>query len=337
MNLIKNSGSIMLAMLIFAFSNTGNAQTEMEIIGPDNSSSAVVKIIGGTIDEIVSAITLEVESANTLIGTGIAGMFTGDGTGVVGKSTNGTGLRGTSNVSFGLDAKSTHGVGARGNSTYNFGLEGVSTNHTGAYFKGGGGIAIELGGADSDYGQGTDDCVIKTQDDQNGGDMIIVSNDAIDLHLDDDTNSSSSFRVMNGGNDEIFELNESGNLTISGSLSQGSDFFSKHDFESVDLDLILENVSQLPISKWSYKSEDIRHIGPMSQDFYEIFGLGQGETTISAIDADGISLAAIKALISKNEKLLGRLDKQEHSIRELIARVSSLEMASSENTSSLKK
>ncbi len=41
----------------------------------------------------------------------------------------------------------------------------------------------------------------------------------------------------------------------------------------------------------------------MAQDFYELFGVGDNNTTITSIDPDGISLAAIKALIEKNIKL----------------------------------
>lgn len=74
----------------------------------------------------------------------------------------------------------------------------------------------------------------------------------------------------------------------------------------------------MPISIWSYKQEDIRHVGPMAQDFYEAFGLGQGETTIATVDADGIALAAIKALHQKVER-------QEELINSLLQRLEKLE------------
>jgi len=47
----------------------------------------------------------------------------------------------------------------------------------------------------------------------------------------------------------------------------------------------------------------IEHIGPMAHDFHRLFGVGDNNTTITTVDPDGISLAAIKALIEKNEKL----------------------------------
>ena len=63
----------------------------------------------------------------------------------------------------------------------------------------------------------------------------------------------------------------------------------------------------------------------MAQDFYAAFGLGLGETTIATVDADGVALAAIKALALENEKLrdintviLERLQVLERKLEELI-------------------
>ena len=49
---------------------------------------------------------------------------------------------------------------------------------------------------------------------------------------------------------------------------------------------------------WNYKSQDpsIRHVGPMAQDFYAAFGVGEDEKHITTIDADGVALAAIQGL-----------------------------------------
>ena len=52
------------------------------------------------------------------------------------------------------------------------------------------------------------------------------------------------------------------------------------------------------MSGWNYKSQDakVRHIGPMAQDFAAAFGIGEDDTHISSVDADGVALASIKAL-----------------------------------------
>ncbi len=68
---------------------------------------------------------------------------------------------------------------------------------------------------------------------------------------------------------------------------------------------ILQKISSLPINEWNLKaqSDNIRHIGPTSQDFHNTFGLGENENTISTVDADGVALAGIKELIQENQEL----------------------------------
>ena len=84
----------------------------------------------------------------------------------------------------------------------------------------------------------------------------------------------------------------------SGSWESFSDRNAKTDFAPVDGRKILEYVMRLPLSTWSYKTQSpsIRHIGPMAQDFYIIFGVGEDDKYISSVDADGIALAALQGL-----------------------------------------
>jgi trimeric autotransporter adhesin len=84
-----------------------------------------------------------------------------------------------------------------------------------------------------------------------------------------------------------------------------SDSTKKENIREVDYMDILNKVNQLEVSEWNYKSQksDIRHIGPMAQDFYEIFGIGESDTTITTIDIDGVNLAALKALLEKSNGL----------------------------------
>ena len=61
----------------------------------------------------------------------------------------------------------------------------------------------------------------------------------------------------------------------------------------------------LPIERWRFKTEDegVKHVGPMAQDFHEAFGLGESDTAIATVDADGVALAAIQGLnLRLNEK-----------------------------------
>jgi hypothetical protein len=87
-------------------------------------------------------------------------------------------------------------------------------------------------------------------------------------------------------------------LTTGGAWTNSSDVNRKHLFAAVDGDEVLRKLATVPIRTWSYRDEDaeVRHMGPTAQDFRAAFGLGDSETAISTVDADGVALAAIQAL-----------------------------------------
>jgi len=94
-----------------------------------------------------------------------------------------------------------------------------------------------------------------------------------------------------------------------GAWSSVSDRDVKRNIRPVDGVDILEKLARLEISRWSFKTQDesIEHIGPMAQDFYRLFAVGEDDKHISTIDPDGIALAAIQALLEKIEGLEGRI------------------------------
>lgn len=210
-------------------------------------------------------------------------------------------------------ARSTNSIGVMGiasllNST---GIWGDGA--TGGFFRGSQGTAIQLGGAYSNYSnseEGADDCVIRSQKNQIHGDFILVTNDEMAIRLDDDDNSTSHFKVFNGDSVQIFSLDEGGNLTIAGTYSPSSDINRKENIKAIDSQEILEKLASLPIKEWQFKGEAARHIGPMAQDVYDIFGLGQNRTTIATVDADGIAMAAIQAQLN----LIHQLQKQNQAL-----------------------
>ncbi len=92
-------------------------------------------------------------------------------------------------------------------------------------------------------------------------------------------------------------LATNGNLSISGSLSQGSDVNTKEAIVPVDGGSVLERVRELPIYEWSYQGQpENRHLGPMAQDFHAAFGLGHNDTSLAPGDLAGVSVAAIREL-----------------------------------------
>jgi hypothetical protein len=106
----------------------------------------------------------------------------------------------------------------------------------------------------------------------------------------------------------------------SGSWSSVSDRALKDNFTPVDGQEVLASLAEIPITTWNYQAQDasIRHMGPTAQDFRNAFGLGESDTAISTVDADGVALAAIQGL----DELLQEKDAQ---IADLEARVGALE------------
>ncbi len=100
-----------------------------------------------------------------------------------------------------------------------------------------------------------------------------------------------------------------------------SDRNVKRDIEPVDEQAVLEVLATLPVSSWSYKSDDpaVRHVGPMAQDFYAAFGLGDTDRAYNSIDAHGVALAAIKALFERSQAQDARIERLEQENRKLRA------------------
>ncbi len=121
----------------------------------------------------------------------------------------------------------------------------------------------------------------------------------------------------------------------SGTWSSLSDRHMKTGIVPIDGARILDKVAALPVSEWSYTSErGVRHIGPMAQDFYAAFGVGEDDRHITTIDEDGVALAAVKALHAENEATHlenASLHSETRTLRDrnaaLAARVSALERA----------
>ncbi len=125
-------------------------------------------------------------------------------------------------------------------------------------------------------------------------------------------------------------------LSASGVWNEPSDRNLKAGFAPVDTAQVLAGVVELPISTWSYRVDEptVRHIGPVAQDFYAAFGLGQDERHIASLDASGVALAAIQALATENATLRAENAVQQEQIDSLESRLSALESGNS-GTSSL--
>ena len=76
-----------------------------------------------------------------------------------------------------------------------------------------------------------------------------------------------------------------------------SDAALKENRDAVDEHQVLESLLEVPIETWNYIAdpEEIRHMGPMAQDFFAAYGLGDDDR-LNAIDVQGVALASIQAL-----------------------------------------
>ena len=137
--------------------------------------------------------------------------------------------------------------------------------------------------------------------------LKIAPNSWIDFN-----NSGGTFRI---NADQVpgseFEVRSNGNATLSGVLTQNSDVNAKQDIVAVDQRNVLAKVMQLHVSEWSYKDAPAsRHIGPMAQDFYKSFGLGDTATGITSIDTGGVALAAIQGVKKEKDREIESLKTQ---------------------------
>lgn len=60
---------------------------------------------------------------------------------------------------------------------------------------------------------------------------------------------------------------------------------------------------KLDVLGWNYIGVNDFHIGPMAQDFYQIFGVGEAPIYINMIDSDGVTFLGIKKLTEQLEQL----------------------------------
>ena len=94
-----------------------------------------------------------------------------------------------------------------------------------------------------------------------------------------------------------------------GSWHSISDEKKKEHFADEDGERALARIAGLPVRSWNYTAQGpgIRHLGPTAQDFYAAFGLGESDTTISTVDADGVALLAVQALERRTAELRARV------------------------------
>lgn len=117
-------------------------------------------------------------------------------------------------------------------------------------------------------------------------------------------------------------LTTAGNMTITGTLTQGSSRSIKDNLVPLDARAILGEIASLSLFSWNYKNstQSDRHVGPVAEDFHTKFRLGTDDKHIAPSDIAGIALAATKAL---NEIVIEK-DAEIQSLKDRLSRLESL-------------
>ena len=103
---------------------------------------------------------------------------------------------------------------------------------------------------------------------------------------------------------------------------------TKENFMVVNGADVLSRLNGIDVTTWNYISEgrQVRHMGPMAEDFFQAFQLGTGNTSIGVQDLTGVSLAAIKELNRKTNELQQKTTE----VEQLREEVNQLRQANSE-------
>jgi hypothetical protein len=118
-------------------------------------------------------------------------------------------------------------------------------------------------------------------------------------------------------------------LSTGGTWTNASSRDLKDHLRPVRGTAVLRALAKLPISTWHYRSEAarVRHLGPMAEDFFRLFHLGQDDRHIATVDEEGVALAAIRALAARSgrqqrqiDSLRSELDRLEAQMRRLAGR-----------------
>lgn len=100
-----------------------------------------------------------------------------------------------------------------------------------------------------------------------------------------------------------------------GSWSMISDRSKKTNIQLLSPLLFQQNFDSISVFQWNYIGQSTLHIGPMAQDFYAVFQIGERNDLINMIDADGVSFLGIKMIYDRlklvpSQEAINELDEQ---------------------------
>ncbi|MCB2154486.1 tail fiber domain-containing protein [bacterium] len=143
------------------------------------------------------------------------------------------------------------------------------------------------------------------------------------FYLEADDSKMGLFRDTTVQAFQVGTTSSNGNgayLTPGGTWTNASSRALKEGFLTLDKMDVLQRIVDLPVTRWSYiGSSEGEHVGPVAEDFYAAFGLGDSDKAISTTDANGITIAALQGLNAKleeeNADLRNRVDELENRLK----------------------
>lgn len=143
------------------------------------------------------------------------------------------------------------------------------------------------------------------------------------VYVGDDGGPGGDFYTNDG---RLIETSSGAYLTTGGVWTDNSSRTVKENVTPVDGPSMLEAVESLSINEWSYETEsDVRHVGPMAEDFADTFGLGNDDEHIASLDTAGVALAAIQGLTERLSEKDDRIDELETTAKQRAERIDDLE------------
>lgn len=316
---VGNAASFQYATVGGGWSNTASGDGSLVAGGVGNSASGLNATIaggndnqaGGQIASVGGGRNNRASSYAATVSGGLSNEATGERTTVGGGSDNAaiayaaTVAGGMSNAASGTRGTVGGGEGNTASGVYSTVPGGRMNTAQGSYSLAAGRRAKALASGCFVWGDSTDaDITCNTTN-------AWIARATGGVYFYTNTTLTSGVRVLPGAS----------------AWSSVSDRNLKENFAIADGQEVLERLSKVPITTWNYKAQDdsIRHMGPVAQDFYAAFGLGEDERLISTIDADGVALAAIQGLYEISKSQASRIQRLEAENAALARRVSDLE------------
>ena len=259
--------------------------------GNANTASGAGSTVAGGIGNVASGGVAAIGGGNTNTASGV-GSTIGGGNGNAATGQDATVGGGSANIASGRAATVPGGAGNQALGDY-----AVAVGRR-AVVNGAGSFLFADGSADTDATT------------TNANEFAVAATGGIVFATSRDLAGGNGCRLAAGG----------------GSWACTSDRAAKTGFEPVDTTAIIDKLVDLPISTWRFRGEQegVRHMGPMAQDFRAAFDLGEDERTITAVDVDGVALAAIQGL---NRRLVEANRAKEQHIAQLEASLHELAAA----------